>query len=135
MVALLDSWDETKSEVNLFYCFRSPENAPHLDELSDMAQALPNVKLHTIDSDHGNRLSGQAIASAFGTSLSKHSVLYCGPASLRNTLKTDLKNAGLGSRHFHYEEFEIRTDFWPISLINQKIKPLIPQSVLKILSR
>lgn len=135
MVALLESWDETKPAVNLFYCFRGKANAAHLDELSDMAQALPNVTLHAIDSAQGNRLSGQAIATEFGAELSKQSVLYCGPAGLRNALKAELKDAGLSARHFHYEEFEIRTDFWPISLINQKITPLIPQSVIWLLSR
>ena len=125
LVALLETWDQTKPQLNLFYCFRGTQNAPHLDAMAERATALPNVQLHITDTDIDGRLTAEKIATACGTNLSKHHLLYCGPTAMRETLKTDLLDHGLRKRHFHYEEFEIRTDIWPISLINTKVRKFI----------
>ena len=122
MVALVEAWDETRPNVDLFYCFRGQSEAPHLDELKAMTAELANITLHTIDSSQGQRLSGQTIANVCGEGLKKHSVLFCGPSSMRDMLKNELKEYGVSQRHFHFEEFEIRTDFWPISLLNTKVR-------------
>jgi predicted ferric reductase len=126
LVALFETWDETKPQVDLFYCIRGTENAPHLDALKAQADLLPNANLHIIDSAHDPRLSAEHIALICGNDLSKHRVLFCGPKSMRDTLRSRLTEYGLRKRHFHYEEFEIRTDIWPISLINAKIFKVVP---------
>ena len=124
--ALLETWDDTKPHVDLFYSFRGTENAPHLDALIAQSTALPNVTLHAIDTKHYGRLTAAKITAASGTDLSKHILLYCGPKQMRNSLKSDLSEFGLRKRRFHYEEFEIRTDVWPISWINAKVYKYIP---------
>jgi predicted ferric reductase len=123
--ALLETWDETKPQVDLFYCFRGTEHAPHLDTLVEQATSLPNVNLHIVDSNIDDRLTAEKITNICGPDLSKHRLLYCGPSTMRDSLKSDLSENGLRKRQFHYEEFEIRTDIWPISLINAKVQKFI----------
>jgi ferredoxin-NADP reductase len=41
--------------------------------------------------------------------LSKMRVSFCGPVSLRDTLRKGLAQRGVNARNFHYEEFEFRT--------------------------
>jgi len=124
-VALLDTWNGTKPQVDLFYCVRDTQIAPHLETLIASTDNLPNANLHVISSANGTRLTGQYIASICGTNLSKHRALFCGPSPMRDQLKTSLSEFNLKRRQFHYEEFEIRTDIWPISLINTKVKSFL----------
>lgn len=124
--ALLDTWDETRPQVDLFYCIRGTANAPHLDELVAQVDLLPNAKLHVVDSIHDPRLTADHILQICGNDLSKHRLLFCGPTSMRNKLRSGLAEYGLRKRHFHYEEFEIRTEIWPISLMNAKVFKFVP---------
>jgi predicted ferric reductase len=124
--ALLETWDETKPHVDLFYCFRGTDNAPHLDTLIAQAAVLPNVEIHPIDSNTDGRLTPEKIISTCGADLSKHALLYCGPKQMRDNLRNSLSEYGLSKRRFHYEEFEIRTDIWPISWINANAHNFIP---------
>ena len=43
--------------ADLFYCVKSRDQAPHLAELEALADAKPNLKLHVIASNEGERLS------------------------------------------------------------------------------
>lgn len=95
--------------VNLFYCVKSRDAAPHLDELEARMAEKPNIRLHLIQSGLGQRLSGDMIAQTVGQDLSQIRVAICGPVSLRKTLKVQLARHGVSARNFHYEEFEFRT--------------------------
>jgi predicted ferric reductase len=101
--------DESSEQVDLFYCVKSRNQAPHLAELETLAAAKSNLNLHLIASSEGKRLSAEAISQKVEGDLSKTRVSFCGPVSLRETLKKDLEMHGVSARDFHYEEFEFRT--------------------------
>lgn len=95
--------------VDLFYCIRSRDAAPHLAELQAMAKAKPNLRLHLMVSSEGQRVSADKIAEVVGEELAKARVAFCGPVALREALKSGLARYGVSARQFHYEEFEFRT--------------------------
>ena len=95
--------------VHLFYCIRSRDEAPHLDEIEALAKAKPNLTLHLVISGEGARLNADMIAQEVGTDLTTAKVSFCGPVLLRNALQSGLRRHGITGRRFHFEEFEFRT--------------------------
>lgn len=101
---------KTKSDpVDLFFCIKSRKMAPHLNEIEKLAASRPNLTLHLVVSGEGKRISAEMIADTIGPKLSRAKVSYCGPSSLRETLKKQLRNYDVTSRQFQSEEFEFRT--------------------------
>lgn len=123
--ALLSSWNESNAPVEFYYIFRGADNAAHLQELQNHAASLPNVALHIFDSTQGGRMTAEQIVEKTAFDLGRSKVLYCGPASLRNEMAKGLQKHGVAKRKFHFEEFEIRSDIWPLDQINDRIKPLL----------
>ena len=123
--ALLGDWREEDPAIEIYYTFRGQANAAHLTEIEEYVAALPNVTFHQVDTTGAARLNPEFIADQTRFDLRKAKVLYCGPKSLRQSLFVGLKPRGLTSRRFHYEEFEIRSDFWPLDRINDPAKAWI----------
>lgn len=104
-----DSLDADSPSVDLFYCTKSRQDAPHLDELEALAKSKANLNLHTMFSSENGRVSADIISEVAACDLSQAKVSFCGPLSLREALRTGLRRYGVGPRRFHYEEFEFRT--------------------------
>jgi predicted ferric reductase len=101
--------EESAEHVDLFYCVRSRDQAPHLSELEALAAAKSNLDLHLFASNEGKRLTAEMISQRIPGALSKMRVSFCGPVSLREALRKGLAQHGVSARNFHYEEFEFRT--------------------------
>ncbi len=101
--------DPEGASVDLFFCVKSRQSAPHIAELETMATAKPNLRLHVIASDENMRLSADGIADLVGERLQQSKVSFCGPVPLREALQTGLRRHGVTPRNFHFEEFEFRT--------------------------
>ena len=99
----------TDRAVDFFVCARSRDQVPHLDELEALARDRANLTLHLMIPAEGNRLSAATIARIVAKDMRKVRVSFCGPVSLRETLKTGLRRYGVGPRRFHYEVFEFRS--------------------------
>ncbi len=108
-LAWADALDAENEPVDLFYCVRSRTGAPHLGEIEKLAEMKPNLRLHLAVSDEGQRITAKEIAGEIGPNLSRALVSFCGPASLRESLRAGLRPYGVTSRRYHYEEFEFRT--------------------------
>ncbi len=104
-----DLQDDEPTDIHLFYAVRQQEQTVHLAELKQHAARVKNFNLHLIASSAGERISADLITQRIGGGFSKANVYFCGPTSMRQTLKTQFAKAGLTARHFHYEEFEIRS--------------------------
>jgi predicted ferric reductase len=104
-----DALAEDAGTVDLFYCVRDRAQAPHIEEIETLAERKRNLNVHLIVSSHGQRLTPEHVAEVIGPQLSEVKVAFCGPASLRETLRSGLQRFGVSSRRFHYEEFEFRT--------------------------
>lgn len=95
--------------VDLFFCVRSRGEAPHLQELEEVVQAKPNLRLHLFASEEGSRLTADLVAELSDKDMSQAQVSFCGPVSFRQALQPGLRRHGVSPRCFHFEEFEFRT--------------------------
>ena len=95
--------------VDLFYCIKSRDDAPHLDELTALAEDRGNLSLHLIISGEGNRLTADHVAEIAQCEISAATIAFCGPVPLREALQKGWRRFGVSPRHFHFEEFEFRT--------------------------
>lgn len=101
--------DAKSPSVDLFYCVKSRDAAPHVQELEAIALSKPNLNLHIIASSDGTRLTAEHIAQTVQSDLTQSKVSFCGPVSLRKAMQSDLSALGVSPRQFHFEEFEFRT--------------------------
>ena len=101
--------EASDQHVDLFYCVKSRDQAPHLAELEALAGAKSNLDLHLVASNEKKRLSAQMISQCVQGNLSTMRVSFCGPVSLREALRKGMALHGVSARNFHYEEFEFRT--------------------------
>ena len=108
-LAWADALKPDAPAIHLFYCFRSEAEAPHLSEIERLAATKPNLTLHLFNSSEGHRLSVEDIVERMDGTMDNLKVSFCGPAALREILQANLRKYGVGSRNFHYEEFEFRT--------------------------
>jgi predicted ferric reductase len=107
--AWADTLESEEMESHLFYCINQRDQAVHLSDLEKLAQDLPSFHLHIIDSDSQPRISTEQILEVVGKPASELKAFFCGPKSMRMALSQGLRERGLHSANFHYEEFEIRS--------------------------
>lgn len=95
--------------THLVYCVRSQDQAAHLNELLSLAQEKDNLTLHLHESAREGRATAETLLQRTGQDTQKLVVSFCGPKSMRQSLKSDFEKRGVSGRRFRYEEFEIRT--------------------------
>lgn len=98
-----------KGPVDLVYCVREEADAAHLDELRAAQERYEHFTLHLFESSKGQQLSADSLDARLKVDWRKARVSYCGPDSLRESLKRGLVGKGLKRRYFAFEEFEIRS--------------------------
>ena len=86
-----------------------------------IARERANFNLHVVETTRAGRLTADRIVEATGGIKRGTRAYFCGPERMRDTVKVGLARKGLARRHFHYEEFEIRSSIWPLTLV---LKPL-----------
>lgn len=97
--------------AHLYYCVRTPQDALLVDEFEQLARENKNFSYSVVVSSQGNRLTAEKIAARLGSEIGQAHVYFCGPAGMRDALKSGLVRKGLRRSRFHYEEFEMRTSF------------------------
>lgn len=101
-MAWLDGLPKEGPQVDLIYTFRGEVSAPHLQKIKRLSEIHPRVTLHLVDTVKSPRLDAKYVRDLIGTRAV--SVSFCGPKRLRQELRGIVP-----ARHFHFEEFEIRT--------------------------
>lgn len=131
-MAWAEALPEITGAVHLFYSVRTRAAAPHLEELEEIARRKPNLTLHLVETQHEERLSARRIIDAIGEKPMHMRVAFCGPGDMRRALMRQFSDAGLPTRRFHFEEFEIRSGIglrrlaaWlsPISFARTRLSP------------
>jgi predicted ferric reductase len=120
---------DDEKPVHLFFCLRDLDNAPYVNELSEIARIVPGFSVHFIDSVTDQRITGQKVQEVSGLELRTSHVSFCGPEPLRELLRAQLIEAGLSRWRFQFEEFEIRSGIGVLKfvewvLITAKFKPI-----------
>ncbi|WP_050531818.1 ferredoxin reductase family protein [Pseudaestuariivita atlantica] len=109
--------------VTVIHTVRDPAKAAHVAEMTDHAATLPNLDFIPWHSRAQGRIDADTIADIAG-GLTGKTVLYCGPSSLRDALKKDLRKHGVSARRFRYELFEIRTGIgmnWLLARLTRQV--------------
>lgn len=108
-VAWAEALDADAPPVWLFYCVKSKVQAAHIDALEAIAAGNANFTLVVIQSGIDPRLTAQHIADQVDGAIADAMVAFCGPKPMREALQQGFEALGLPRRHFHFEEFEIRS--------------------------
>jgi len=95
--------------IEFFYCVRGQSETPFIAELKEIADAIPALSFHLVDSASDGRLDAEKITKAVRFSPSKAHVYFCGPERMGDMIRTELISSGLPGSHFHREAFEIRS--------------------------
>lgn len=93
----------------MIYCVRGEGDAPHLVTLQDIASRRANFTLQVLQTSLGQRLNPSQLADLDLGNLRSTHVSFCGPSSMRESVRAALLARGLRRRNFHFEEFELRT--------------------------
>lgn len=98
---------------HLVYCFRTQNQAAHLDRIEALVTANPRLQLHVVDSSQAPRLTADGLAELVGEDvLAEASVAYVAyyePTALRESFRTGLRTHSVTARRFHFKAFEFRT--------------------------
>lgn len=132
---LADKPEDINAPVHLFYCVKNRSKAAHLEALEALSSVRSDFTLHLVESGIGQRLNAETIKGVIGGNLNKARVAYCGPASMRDSLKRGLVSHGLAARRFAYEEFEIRSGLFGLEKLVMWLSTLVFSTVSRRLNR
>ncbi|NLY34720.1 MAG: ferric reductase [Alcaligenaceae bacterium] len=93
--------------TDLHYCLRNADNDPFINRIRQFCEALPSVSLHVHQSEKGEYFTAEKLAQTLQQK-DRTSIWYCGPTSLADSLKSNLKKWWHGKFTFHQEAFEMR---------------------------
>ncbi len=111
----------------LFYCIRSRDESPVLEELQQ-AHAEGRIDFRVHVSTENNRLTPALLEREFATSgLVDAHVAMCGPDSLLRTMIPTVRL--LGAQHVHVEAFDIRTGVGPD--VSREIDAFVTQKLAR----
>lgn len=96
-------------DVDLVWCYPTPDAAPFLDELYELSATRPHLRVHArCDLEHPlptAQTLADLCAESPGTPLASREVLMCGPEAMRSALRSQLIGIGVESGRIHSEEF------------------------------
>ncbi len=95
---------------HLVYCFRTQNQAAHLERIEALVKENQRLQLHVVNSSQAPRLTADGLVELVGEDvLAEASVAYYGPTTLRECFRTGLRKYSVTARRFHFEAFEFRT--------------------------
>lgn len=98
---------DTTPSTDLHYCLRNAQKDPFIDRIRQLCEALPSVRLHVHQSEKGDYFNAEKLAQTLAQK-DRTSIWFCGPTSLADNLKSNLKKWWSGKFTFHQEAFEMR---------------------------
>ncbi len=96
----LSKW---QGKITLYYCFHRVEDAIFQEAFQHM-QTIANFKFLPFCSEKQKRLSIDKILEE--KDLTKKDIFMCGPRRLTNPFFKELQQAGVKTKHIHFEDFE-----------------------------
>jgi predicted ferric reductase len=103
-LSMARSLDGGAREVDLYYCTEVAEQAYFLDELFQVADRNPRVRVIPIRKDDLGRLSADDLEAA-SRDLPDKDFLICGPPVMVRNLTRQLRARGVSRARLHYEDF------------------------------
>jgi predicted ferric reductase len=103
-LSMARSLDGTGHEVDLYYCTLAAEQAYFLNELFQLADRNPGLRVIPIRKASLGQLSADDIEAA-SRNLSDKDILICGPPVMIGDLTGQLRARGVPRARIHYEGF------------------------------
>jgi predicted ferric reductase len=92
--------------VDFFYT--ADGAAPFAVEIAGIADRHESLHAHVIDTSAEGRLTPERVLAAVGDDVSGLTVFMCGPLGMVRSFETQLRRAGVPSKHIHREHFDWR---------------------------
>jgi predicted ferric reductase len=93
-------------EVNLFYT--TTGEAPFTNEIHSIAGRHDSLRAHVIDTRVEGRLTAERVLAVANGDPTGLTVFMCGPPAMLRSFQTQLRLAGVPSKHIHREYFDWR---------------------------
>jgi predicted ferric reductase len=103
-LSMARSLDRTGHEIDLYYCTEAADQAYFLEELFQVADRNPRVRVIPIRKVHLGFLSADDIEAA-SRDLPEKDILICGPPVMIRNLTGQLQARGVPRARIHYEDF------------------------------
>jgi predicted ferric reductase len=103
-LSMARSLDGTVREIDLYYCTEAADHAYYLNELFQVADRNPQVRVIPIRNVDLGRLSADDIQAA-SRDLPQKEILICGPPVMIHNLTRQLRARGVPRSRIHYEDF------------------------------
>ena len=101
--SLIDS--DRKYKIDFYYCTNNEEEAVYLKEFKDISSRFDNIKINTVFSSEGGKITAKMVEKELSNLLSEEHVLLCGPPLMMKSLESQFKERGVPSGNIHSEEF------------------------------
>lgn len=96
-----------RGPVDFFYTSAEADK-PYAQEITAIAAASPDIRVHLVDTSSHGRLDGQRVLATVGGAPRGLSVFLCGPDAMVRALQTQLRAAGVSAANIHREYFDWR---------------------------
>ncbi|RNC29048.1 MAG: Benzoate 1,2-dioxygenase electron transfer component [Candidatus Dichloromethanomonas elyunquensis] len=93
-------------EIDLFYCYNNPQEAPYLEELQDLEKKT-GIKIHLVPHHEKGFLSMEYIENVLDNK-EPLDIYFCGPAAMRKKLRKEMKKSRLRINNLYYEHFQFK---------------------------
>lgn len=91
-------------DIDLYYCSEGPEQAHLIDELFEIADRNPRLRVIPIRKRSLGRIDGTDIEGA-SRGIASKDVFICGPPAMMRNLDRDLRALGVPRSQIHFEDF------------------------------
>ena len=90
------------------FFYTADGEAPFAEEIREIADRHESLHAHLIDTSIEGRLTSERVLAATAGDRRKLSVFMCGPRAMVRSFESQLRLAGVRSRHIHREHFDWR---------------------------
>lgn len=95
-----------KGMVDLYYAVNSKDEAVFLQQLTDLSDKEPNLRVIPHFSSESGFLTAEIIKHQSGA-LTEKDIYLCGPTSMMSSLREQLETLGVSKTRIHFEDFAL----------------------------
>jgi predicted ferric reductase len=103
-LSMARSLDSSGYQVDLFYATETREQAHFLDELYEIADRDPRVRVVSVRKDNLGRISAEDVCGTMRDLVHKD-ILICGPPAMMDSLRAQFRRLGVPDDRLHAERF------------------------------
>lgn len=103
-LSMARSLDSSGYQIDLFYATETKDQAHFLDELYEIADRDPRVRVVSVRRDNLGRISAEDVCGTMRDLVHKD-ILICGPPAMMDSLRAQFRELGVPDERLHAERF------------------------------